>query len=190
MHLQEELAQLLPNNKRDITILDVGAGPVTCVGKAYKGLKINLIAVDPLADEYDKLMARYNVFPPVKTKKCDAETLTELFSENSFDLVFARNCIDHSYSPEKAILEMLKVTKRNCNILLVHRENEAINENYRGMHQWNFSSVNGDFIISSQYRSVNISQKYSNICRITCNYGNWDGIEQDGGWLHVVISKF
>ncbi len=115
-------------------------------------------------------MKKYCVSPLIQTKKSDAEKLTEMFPKNSFDLVFACNCIDHSYSPEKAILEMIKVVKKNCYILMIHRPNEARIQNYNGLHQWNFSTENGDFIISSKNESINISQKYSNICRIVCTY--------------------
>lgn len=167
--LQEEIVKLLPK-KKIINILDVGAGPLTYLGKIYKDVKINIIAVDPLAEVYDKLLRKYSLVPLIRTKKLDAEKLTTKFAECSFDLVFARNCIDHSYSPVNAILEMLKVTRNNCHVLLMHRPNEAEKENWRGLHQWNFSEEEGDFIISSKEKKINFSRSYSNLCDIKCWY--------------------
>ncbi len=47
--LQEAVVKLLPQNKSQVEILDVGAGPLTRLGKVHEGLKINITAVDPLA---------------------------------------------------------------------------------------------------------------------------------------------
>lgn len=171
--LQDEIAKLLPL-KNEVTILDVGAGPLTYIGKTYNSVKLNIIAVDPLAEEYDKILSTYSLVPIIHTDKLNAEELTERFAENSFDLVFARNCIDHSFSPENAILEMLKVVKEGCYVLLMHRPNEAEQENWRGLHQWNFSMVDNDLIISSKNYKINFSKKYSHLCKTECKYDSAD----------------
>ncbi len=64
-----------------------------------------------------------------KDTKLEAEKITVRFKENIFDLVFARNSINHSYFPEISVLEMIKVIKKNCYVLLLHRTNEAEQEN-------------------------------------------------------------
>ncbi len=185
--LQEELVLLLPKNKETVEILDVGAGPLTWVGKRHNRLKINVTAVDPLANEYNALIKKYQVTPPVQTRKCDAENLHNLFAENSFDLVFARNSIDHSYSPENALLEMLRVVKKNCHVFMMHRPNEAITQNYGGMHQWNFSTEKGHFILSSKDGSVDLSKKYKGTYKIACEIVPDRG--GDGEWLYTVATK-
>src|SRR6478609_5365926 len=123
--LQALIANLLPADQRHVKILDVGAGPLTIVGKKFLDYDIDLTAVDPLANEYDKLVLKYRVNLPVKTRQAAAEQLTEVFAENTFDLAYARNCLDHSYNAEKAIVEMIKVTKPERYVLLEHQANEA-----------------------------------------------------------------
>ncbi|MBX7043785.1 MAG: class I SAM-dependent methyltransferase [Ignavibacteria bacterium] len=185
--LQDRPAKLLPP-RTDVYILDVGAGPLTFLGKKLEGRNISITAVDPLADEYDKLTEKYGVHPPVRTLKLAAEELSVMFPPSCFDLVVARNCIDHSYNPEKAILQLIRVVKQDCFVLLEHRENEAVNANYLGLHQWNFSlSPEGDFLISSKTETLNMTKKYSNICRVECEV-----IEEpdDGEWLITRIRKF
>ncbi len=180
--LQTEIAKLLPNSK-EVNILDVGAGPFTYLGKIYEDVKLNIIAVDPLADEYDKILFKYSVSPLVHTKKLEAEKLTTKFNKNHFDLVFARNCIDHAYSPENAILEMLEVVKNKHYVLLMHRPNEAEHENWQGLHQWNFSIENEDFVISSKNFRVNFSEKYKNLFDTRCKY------EEDDNMIYTYILK-
>lgn len=182
LSLQNHIISLLPQ-KEKIDILDVGAGPLTYIGKVYEKAKITIIAVDPLADEYDRILRKYNVVPQVRTKKLDAEKLTTVFPHNSFDFVFARNCIDHSYSPEIALLEMLKVVKAGHYMLLMHRPDEAEKEHWQGLHQWNFSAKDGDFIISSKNGSVNFSKKHKEICEVRCTY------DRDDDMLHTIIRK-
>jgi len=185
--LQARVASLLPAALSEVNILDVGAGPLTYLGKKLHGKNINISAVDPLADEYDKILKKYKINPLIHTKKCDAEKLEKVFPRNAFDLVFARNCIDHSYCPEKAIISMINILKKNCYVLLEHIPNEAENENYKGLHQWNFSrSNNGDFLISSKLGEVNMTRKYADLCDISCEIIDEGG---NGAWLITKILK-
>ncbi len=166
--LQKHVRDLLPQNS-DIHILDVGAGPYTVLGKKSPGKTIHITAVDALADVYSKILERYGVNPPVRTENLDAEKLTSRFASNTFDLVYARNCLDHSYNPEQAIVEMISVVKPNGYVLLEHYLNEGESTGYRDLHQWNFSvNHDGEFVIRSQKSEINMARKYSNVCSITC----------------------
>ena len=183
--LQPRPAALLPP-RDEVHILDVGAGPLTYLGKTHAGKRINITAVDPLADEYDRILAKYRVVPVVRTQKLSAEDLTKRFPSNAFDLVTARNCIDHSLDPERAILQMIEVAKSDASVLLEHRPNEADRENYAGFHQWNFSlSASGHFLISSKSTQVNMTEKYSALCSIECEIV----ASEDEDWLITTIQK-
>ena len=172
--LQSRPDALLPRLLPEVNILDVGAGPLTYLGKKGNGKNITITAVDPLADEYDRILDKYQIQPLVRTQGLAAEDLTKEFPSDSFDLVFARNCIDHACNPERAILEMIDVVKGGSYILLEHGLNEAEDQNYQGLHQWNFSvSDNGDFLIrSKKIKEVNMTRKYATICTITCEIVN------------------
>lgn len=183
--LQEEIYSVLPANKQDIRILDVGAGPMTYLGKVHDGLRIQIEAVDPLADSYNRILDKNKIVPIVKTKQCPAEELSNYFSEDSFDLVFARNCIDHSYNPHVAINEMIKVLHSDCYLVMAHIPNEGKNENYYGLHQWNFDAIDGDFIISSRNEHVNVTKKLKGVCVITCKTIVIDNVE----WLYTYFLK-
>jgi len=146
--LAPTLTDLLnPNAREPARILDVGAGPLTTLGKVWPGHQLALVAVDPLADFYDRALAEVGIVPPVRTIYAEAEQLSAHFPPDSFDLVVCANALDHCYNPFKAIDEMLKVAKPGASILLVHFPNEAENECYSGFHQWNFWGYRGNFVV-------------------------------------------
>lgn len=177
-NLQAELCELLPI-ETNVHILDVGAGPLTLLGKTCRGKNLTITAVDTLANEYNKLLEKYKISPLVRTLKMDAEHLSENFKNNTFDLVCAINAIDHVYDPEEAIVQMLNVVKNGSYVFLRHTANEAKQQNYTGLHQWNFSrSKDGDFIISSKTKKINMTSKYSDLCEISCEKINLMGKEK------------
>jgi SAM-dependent methyltransferase len=146
-----------------ISILDVGAGPFTAVGKRWAERKISITAVDPLANEYDRLLKKYDIQPLVKTDFCKAEDLTGRFQVDQFDLVYARNSIDHAIDPLRAIGEMLAVVKKGSYVYLHHHQKEGETEGYQGLHQWNFYVNEGMFWISSPGKGAkNVTKLRSN----------------------------
>lgn len=170
MPLQNELAILLNNSKnKTIKILDVGAGPVSKVGKVHNEKPIKLVAIDPLALKYKKILVKNNLRPPVLTKYGYGEKLSILYKNDNFDLIHARNCLDHTKNPMLIIFEMLKVVKRDHYIYLNHYQNEGINADYYGLHQWNFTLKDSNFFIKNKDESININvnEKLKNIATIT-----------------------
>jgi SAM-dependent methyltransferase len=131
-----------------VTILDVGAGPLTCVGRVVEGREVDVVAVDALADAYDELLDEVGVVPPVRTVRCETERLTERFAAATFDLAHARNTLDHSYDPVLAIRQMAEVTRPGGVVVLQHYDKEAENEGYAGLHQWNLSVERGRPVVS------------------------------------------
>jgi SAM-dependent methyltransferase len=157
LDLQEDLKGLMQAPPGAVVrVLDVGAGPLTNVGKRWEGRTVELVPVDPLADEYKAILKRLKLRPPVLTEPADGENLVEKFEKNSFDLVCAYNSLDHSQDPLKAIQQMFAVVKPGGYVYLNHYANEGLKEGYKGMHQWNFDIKNGDVILSDG-RGINHS---------------------------------
>lgn len=135
--LQEAFARTLPQGPTPPKILDVGAGPMTFLGKKLRGQSLDITAVDALADLYD-ILPFPSGLPLIKTQKCFSEELSQMFRENTFDLTIANNTLDHSIDPVQAIREMIKITKPGGSIITQHAANEAKKHNYHAFHQWNF----------------------------------------------------
>jgi SAM-dependent methyltransferase len=153
-------------NGARLKILDVGAGPMTAVGKKFRGIPVELTAVDALAEAYDQL-----AFPPglplVRTQQCYSEQLSEKFAPDSFDVVFARNTLDHSCDPVMAITEMIKVARPGGLVVTEHLANEAITEKWQGFHQWNFRVVDADLEIVDRETTTSLSEVISGLAAIT-----------------------
>lgn len=149
-----------------VTVLDVGAGPLTYLGKQWAGHHLTITAIDPLADDYDTLLHKHQITPLVPTQKGFAEQLVAQFGPNRFDLVHARNCIDHSNDPWRAIQEMVAVAKPGGLIYMHHAVNEAQTQNFQGFHQWNLFCKHGDLYIGDQREEINVSQRLAPLVRV------------------------
>ena len=146
--LQPHIAQHLTGAPRDgVRVLDVGSGPLTVLGKHWDGHRLDITAVDPLAERYAALYERTGIDPIVTPVTGEAEHVTERFEAGSFDLVYAQNCIDHGYDPMRSINEMLTLVKPGSVLLLEHAIDEGEFMEYAGPHQWNFRAEDGRFVL-------------------------------------------
>lgn len=150
-----------------LEILDVGAGPLTYLGKVWPGRTLNITAIDPLAEEYAAIFQRYQRTPPLPTQLGYAERLIGQFGENRFDLVHARNCIDHSHDPVLAIEQMVAVTKPGGLVYLHHAVNEAEIQQYHGFHQWNLHGTAASFYVSNPTCIVNMSFRLAAVADVS-----------------------
>jgi hypothetical protein len=66
-----------------IKVLDVGAGPLTSIGRKWPGRELHITAVDPLAAEYDDLLRKLNIDPPCRTTFALAEELSGIFTSQT-----------------------------------------------------------------------------------------------------------
>jgi len=127
-------------------ILDVGAGPLSGIGAFHKGQPIDIIAIDPLALEYENIFNELSLTPAVKTRYGVAEDLSN-FGKDKFDFVYSCNALDHSYDPLLAIKNMFAVCKPGGIIRLETYANEGLHASYWGLHQWNFMQASNDLVI-------------------------------------------
>ena len=160
-YLQKYINNILKDNfnlNSTIEILDVGAGPCTYLGKKSNEFNLKITATDALADLY----YRNNFNPPIKTIQLETEKLSTKFKEEYFDFIFSRNALDHHYDPLLSIEQMLFVLKKKGIMLLEHRTNEAVIENYHGLHQFNLCVKNNDFYIWNKKININVSEYLKN----------------------------
>lgn len=181
--LQDEFSDLITVPDGDtVRILDVGAGPLTWVGRRSPRWPLEITAVDALGDQYRALLEEAGKVPPVWTQTCESEHVADRFAPGSFDVVTARNTLDHSYDPVLAISQMLTVAKPGAALLLVHHRNTAVDENYHGMHQWNFEAADGTLVIWRPGRRHDLREALGDRCAVERSW-------IDGTWEYVVIRK-
>lgn len=130
-----------------VEILDVGAGPMTKLGKVHSRKQFRITPIDQLADEYNAIVDRHGLNPPIRTIRCDAQHLTEFFGDRKFDIVHAENSMDHAVDALAALREMLAMALPGGFVLLRHAEHEGRNNRYSGLHHWDFYCDKGRFIV-------------------------------------------
>lgn len=166
--LQSELTELLqPTQDRELRLLDIGAGPLTVLGKTMPGRSLSIVATDALAEEYDKLLNYYGVQPPVRTIECPGEQLLERFSRNYFHLVYARNCLDHSIDPLSIIRIAIQLTRPDGCVVLHHWPCEAERAGYAGLHQWNFDFRRGKTLLWRPGTRYHLETDLANIVSVS-----------------------
>jgi len=131
----------------EVSILDVGAGPLTLVGYRYPGKTIRVVPVDPLAADYDRLLRDAGLDPPVRTIAVAGEALLDHFGSASFDIAYASNALDHAADPLRIISNMVALVRPGGAVLLRHKRNEGESALYGGLHQWNFDARDARLVL-------------------------------------------
>jgi SAM-dependent methyltransferase len=134
-------AELERSQAGEVSILDVGAGPLTALGYRFPGKTLTIVPVDPLGDEYDRLLRDAGLEPPIRTIRVAGEALLEHFGPQRFDIAYATNALDHSADPFTIVSNMVEVVRPGGVVLLRHKRNEGESARYGGLHQWNFDVV-------------------------------------------------
>jgi len=164
-----------------IRILDVGAGPLTVLGKVAPGKRLEIHPTDALAESYAQLLSELHLNPPVPTIRCDGEDLHRKFPPAYFHFAYARNALDHCYDPVQVIRNMVSVTRVQGWIILRHRPNEAVTAGYAGLHQWNFERSGDDTRVWTAQTSVSLRDEFHGVATISTH--------DDGEWIVTVLQR-
>lgn len=176
------LVDLLPLPSGETAkVLDVGSGPITKTGHLVAGREVKVVAVDPLARHYHRIMQKYGVTPPIVTAFAFSEDLSAHYDQDHFDVVCCTNALDHAIEPMWGILEMIIVSKPGGHVFLNHRRNEAVVENYTGFHHWNIDGDGGDFIIWNKQRRLNVSKLLARVAGVE--------VRIEGEYITVIMTK-
>lgn len=130
-----------------LRILDVAAGPVSCVGWQIGGERPQLTPIDALATHYRTILDEFGLTPPVYTQECDGENIRPRFAPDSFDLVHIRNALDHCYDALAVMRNMLEVLKPGGALIVCGYSDEAEFGHYDGLHQWNIRGEGKQMVI-------------------------------------------
>jgi 2-polyprenyl-3-methyl-5-hydroxy-6-metoxy-1,4-benzoquinol methylase len=154
-----DIIQYFITGNPEVKVLDLGSG----VYSILKGLVLqeNLYGSDILRDQYDEIFdyVGNGLRSPMKV------AVEELNSVGSYDIVHMRNALDHSSDPKKGIENIKRAVKRG-GVAIVHGfVDEAINENWKGMHQWNLH-LDGNKLICTGKKGVLFSEE-SNFFNLT-----------------------
>ena len=162
--LQPHLVAALPQRPPGATfrILDCAAGPATTVGKMLNDRRIEVIAVDALADQYREMLDEIALMPPVPTISCEVEHLDKQFAPKSFDLVHMRFALDHCYNPIEALRQMTRVTRDDGAVLIEHYR-DASEVAFEGLRQWDLRPEPGDLLVANADQSFSVRDTFPDV---------------------------
>ena len=131
--------------------LNIGCGPRPDIGEA-SGHSIEFVHMDPLARAYNRLMAFLDA-PGGGDVVFGAVEFLDRLDVGRFDIIAAKNCLDHAYDVPGGLRQMISVLKDRGMISLGHYVNEAEAHGYTGFHKWNIEVREGRIHMWSRERS-------------------------------------
>jgi SAM-dependent methyltransferase len=152
----------------EVTILDVGAGPLTAVGGSYPGKRIEVVAIDPLADDYARILRERGIDPPVVPIPCSGERIVETFGTGAFDVAFSLNALDHCADPLLVLDNMLAAVDSAGRVALTHMRNEGERNGYFGIHFWNIDCRDQRFLIWNRTVRHDVTDRLSDRFETEC----------------------
>jgi len=130
-----------------IKLLEVCSGLLSNLACEVDNNLFDNLAIDPLADIHNSLMAKYHYDYPIKPIKVKCENLLKLFRENSFHICYSRNAIDHTEDPERCIFNMYSILKKNGILFLIGFVREESHEKWVDLHQFDLIPENRDLFL-------------------------------------------
>ena len=169
--------------EQTVSIIDVGAGPLTALGTSHPEKNLKITAADPLAAEYTRIMQEAGIDPPVPPIACRGEDLLRRFRPDTFDIAFARNALDHTADPLLVVTNMVRLVKTGGFVVLQHVRREGGHQYYRGLHQWNLDIDDGEFLIARpRHEAIRLS-------RVLGERAVVNAFMDPIGWLVCVVTK-
>jgi SAM-dependent methyltransferase len=114
-------------------VIELGPGPLSDLAWGVETGLIEVVAIDPLADEYNKILNRRNIVFPIRAVQGIGEDL--LLPENSFDIAYLRNSLDHTSDPRKCLFNLVRVLKIKGYLYIYSNVREGTRVGWSGLHQ-------------------------------------------------------
>lgn len=128
-------------------VIELGSGPLSTLGHGVDKGVLDVMAVDPLADEFGMLYKKHKVTDfPIKPVRGSGETLDELFPNESFHLAYVRNALDHTVDIMLSLKNLVRTVKTNGFIILSHIVREGSRENWSEAHQWDLELTSNGLV--------------------------------------------
>ena len=135
-----------------MVIANLGSGAVNLIGDRSPSTDVSVVSSDLLADRYRAICEELGLRPFASIAVEDMTRLS--YADDTFDVVYCGNAIDHSADAPAALREMVRVCKPGGVVVLKHFAHEGKRLRYSGMHAWNVDVVGDDCEIWNRNRDV------------------------------------
>jgi SAM-dependent methyltransferase len=144
--LRDCLRDLRQDGAPALRVLELGSGPVSLLGAGVENGWFELVAVDPLATEYAAMMQRHGLAYPVRPVAGQGEALLDVVAQDSFDIAYSGNAIDHAASPFDCVRNLARAVRPGGRIVLEGFCHEGTNAGWEGLHQHDLAAEDGHLV--------------------------------------------
>ncbi len=135
----------LVGDKKAVKILDVGSGPYPIAGQLLDGVDVDIHWCDQ--QDFQYFWDKWQAVPIFKIEQENMEKLS--YADNSYDIVYTINALDHTRNAEQAVKEMIRVCKPggwvyiDCH--LIQHTNRGHNHHWDALEVGAFENEKGYF---------------------------------------------
>lgn len=133
-----------------LTTLEIGSGPNSNLSYWTDNNLLEVTAIDPLADVYEKIMKKLDYKYPITPIKLKGEELLDYFREETFHIVFAQNSLDHSEDPIKCFNNASLLLKKGGLLFVCSNIKEGTRKSWTGMHKFDLYVENNKLLLANQ----------------------------------------
>lgn len=155
--------------------VDLGCSLSYTFGTEFPSKPVCIERIDPLATFYNRILDKSRIDRP-KIKFGMIENISTIYEPGSIDLIHIRNALDHCANPMLGIIECLACLRNGNNegagggiLYLHHHRNEAEGEAYRGFHQYNIDSRNGQLVLWNRDACIDVADALKGIATVQCS---------------------
>ena len=139
---------------KTLKALEIGSGPNSNLSYWVDNKLLEVTAIDPLADVYEKIMRKLNYKYPITPIKIKGEEILEHFGEETYHIVFAQNSLDHVEDPIKCFDNAYYVLKKGGFLFVCSNIKEGTRKSWTGMHKFDIYVEGNELLLASQNGEV------------------------------------
>jgi SAM-dependent methyltransferase len=191
-----------------LTTLELGSGPFSLLAWGAERGRLDVTAIDPLAEDYGLLLSRYAVQWPVVPQPGCGESLPDGVRARSFDLVYTSNAIDHTQSPGLCVQELVSAVKPGGLIVFEGFCKEGTAAEWVGLHQHDLTAEDGHLMHRDRAGAVTsltadlpiecLDQRWTTLRQRNIRSFGYDYLRPDGtveawpdrGWYSLVYRRY
>lgn len=164
------------------TVLDLGCALSYAMGNVFGSrTDVKMEYVDPLASFYNRILEAHHIDRPRITFGM-IEGIAGFYPVDSVDLIHVRNALDHCANPMQGILQSIICLRPGGVLYLNHFKNEAVNEGYRGFHQWNIDLADRRLVIWNEDMRIDVAERLADCATVETHVS-------DQGRIVAIIRK-
>ena len=130
--------------------LEIGSGPNSNLSYWVDNKLLEVIAIDPLADIYEKIMKKLNYKYPITPIKLSGENILKRFEKETFHIVFAQNSLDHTENPIMCFKNAYTLLKKGGLFFVCSNVKEGTRTSWSGMHKFDIYVENSDLLLANK----------------------------------------